>query len=827
MGSKIIFIIIAMGGISYSLASPSPTPAGDPLQTFRNYYLDGKSTDAAKALEKAFNAEQDPAAKAKMAFGLGLINYQTSNPDKAAGFFEQALQLKTRLDDYAQYYLGMIERGHQDFKGAKEHFQAVRTHHPVSVREADAEIALAEIAKTQNKWGEAYNLLTHLEHRHRHDPQYQQILYNLVEASLMHKKPFYACRAAVKLYKRYPSFTLGYGWGMDLNKVKVSGNSLHCSVGINERDKRIQHLLLTGDFDEIIIELQTWQELVRAGAKPHPDESGKIEEEYGVLSMAEGKIKDAINHFLVAQDMMGRNFNTQMLLSKAYSQTDDYPSAVEGYLKAYNLSPRSKLGQKALFQAAFLSYENRDYDGASRHFEDVSKKCRGPIVWDARWHLAWIRYLKADYDGAIKEFVELSKNRHFGRPSDLEKLHYWRAMAELRNGNLNDARVIFQDLSTSKRLGYYTGAAMARLAALPPVPSPAPAPAPSVSAPSPAPSASPSAGAAKTSASSDSLSSGSRNPAATGNDEGLGSAKEEKDDSGPVSEDENENPEALSEGPSDLAPAPEITSLKNPALVARFEKAQDLIDLGFNSWAELELREIEKRTSNHGYLQSLMDEYLKAGDFYRSAYIADVIFEVQRENSGIEGATLLWGYAYPQAFFKNVISSSKKFDVSPSLVWSIMRGESGFREDIHSGAGALGLMQLIPPTAKKIAQVLGYKDFKNLMLLSPDVNILFGVKYLKRLAKVMSNSLPLVIASYNAGPHRVQGWLRDFGELDMDEFVEHIPYVETRNYVKKVLRNFLVYQLLYEKKTNPLKWLAQKLTVKYEGPKPTSESWDN
>jgi soluble lytic murein transglycosylase len=84
----------------------------------------------------------------------------------------------------------------------------------------------------------------------------------------------------------------------------------------------------------------------------------------------------------------------------------------------------------------------------------------------------------------------------------------------------------------------------------------------------------------------------------------------------------------------------------------------------------------------------------------------------------------------------------------------------------------------------------------------------------------------LVAASYNAGPHRVQGWIKEFGQLDMDEFIEHIPYMETRNYVKKVIRNFFVYQTLYEKKANQHLGLADKLVVKYSGPKPSSENWD-
>ena len=92
-----------------------------------------------------------------------------------------------------------------------------------------------------------------------------------------------------------------------------------------------------------------------------------------------------------------------------------------------------------------------------------------------------------------------------------------------------------------------------------------------------------------------------------------------------------------------------------------------------------------------------MAEYQKAGDYFRSATIADIVFESDRVKQGINGNPSLWSYAFPQAYARFVIADSRKFGISPNLVWSIMRGESGFREDIHSAAGAMGLMQLIPP----------------------------------------------------------------------------------------------------------------------------------
>ena len=96
---------------------------------------------------------------------------------------------------------------------------------------------------------------------------------------------------------------------------------------------------------------------------------------------------------------------------------------------------------------------------------------------------------------------------------------------------------------------------------------------------------------------------------------------------------------------------------------------------------------------------------------------------------------------------------------------------------------------------------------------------------MQRLLEKFSNSIPLAAAGYNAGPHRVHAWVRNFGSLDMDEFIEHIPYVETRNYVKKVVRNYQLYSLLYSGGTHSLRWLVEPVGVTLDEKVPTKEIW--
>lgn len=131
------------------------------------------------------------------------------------------------------------------------------------------------------------------------------------------------------------------------------------------------------------------------------------------------------------------------------------------------------------------------------------------------------------------------------------------------------------------------------------------------------------------------------------------------------------------------------------------------------------------------------------------------------------------------------------------LAWAIMREESHFRPSVVSSAQAIGLMQIIPPTGYEIARALGRSGFTPEDLYRPVVNIEYGVQYLTMNLKRFGGNLIHTIASYNAGPNAVERWAKSRAGLDWDEFVEEIPYGETQDYVRKVLRSHYLYGLLY------------------------------
>ncbi len=156
-----------------------------------------------------------------------------------------------------------------------------------------------------------------------------------------------------------------------------------------------------------------------------------------------------------------------------------------------------------------------------------------------------------------------------------------------------------------------------------------------------------------------------------------------------------------------------------------------------------------------------------------------------------------WQIAYPWAFPLPVTEEARRSQIPPQLVLSIMREESGFSPQIESYANAVGLMQLILPTARAAGARFKLPRVDRAVLHDPATNIKLGAYHLGWLNRTFSGNMPLTIASYNAGHGAVQRWLRRFGRAKLDELIERIPYDQTRNYTKRVLSSFFAYSVVH------------------------------
>lgn len=138
-------------------------------------------------------------------------------------------------------------------------------------------------------------------------------------------------------------------------------------------------------------------------------------------------------------------------------------------------------------------------------------------------------------------------------------------------------------------------------------------------------------------------------------------------------------------------------------------------------------------------------------------------------------------------------------DIEWALVHALIRQESLFDKGAQSPAGALGLMQIMPATAKEVSRKLGIRHETSMLLSDPAHNIRLGTTYLHELLERFEGSYPLAIAAYNAGPNRVRQWLQIYGdprrgEIDIIDWIELIPIYETRNYVQRVVEGTYVYR---------------------------------
>ena len=150
---------------------------------------------------------------------------------------------------------------------------------------------------------------------------------------------------------------------------------------------------------------------------------------------------------------------------------------------------------------------------------------------------------------------------------------------------------------------------------------------------------------------------------------------------------------------------------------------------------------------------------------------------------------------YPIVHREAIILESRRRNLDPALVAAIIRQESGFNPRATSSAGARGLMQMMPTVGRAVARSIDVPEWRPDLLYQPDINLQLGIRHLE--AFVSRYEAPYALAAYNAGESRLVRWLRRPGARDPELFVERIPFTETRDYVRIVLRNRAMYRALY------------------------------
>ena len=233
---------------------------------------------------------------------------------------------------------------------------------------------------------------------------------------------------------------------------------------------------------------------------------------------------------------------------------------------------------------------------------------------------------------------------------------------------------------------------------------------------------------------------------------------------------------------------------------ARLRRAALLWEAGYLGSVAAELEPLLGRGCAHADCVALGSLLAGLGEYHQAQKLVLAGYPGRFGRGLGPGEEALFWLSWPPAYAEWVRASLPKSNrVEPALVWAIMREESGFRPGVMSSAGAMGLLQLMPETARRTAARAGAAALEDdEMLFAPETNIALGSAYLDYLAERFPSHRAAVIASYNAGPTAVAGWRKGpAADLEDDVWVEEIPYAQTRAYVRRVLRSLHAYRSFY------------------------------
>lgn len=773
--------------------------------------------------EQAYPVAQQQLSGPYTDFYLGLIAQKSQKHQISVDHFSKAVSQSPDIQEYVSLHRGMahlsvgeLQKALDDFKKAEKQS---RTKYATDV----ALFYQAEVYLALKEWKKAEPLYLKSLKRLQRTGFYPSILWGYLSTQIKNNKKQKICRYSKELYLKYPAYEKLADWGIVHHENSVLGQKLNCMVTLAEQKMRVQRLLWAGLEKKALKEIQDLQK--RASA----DNKYDVDELYVSYLLHEGHVDEALATLLNYQKEKENDNDYLTLLGRVYSRTNTPQKGVEAYYRAHQVTSKPNLAASALFQSGFASYVIRDYPSAMAKFKEFSLKFASHrLSADSLWFQAWLQYLQKDYVNAEKSFFQISelkksKPRQWSDHKD-DKISYWTAMTLLRQNKKSEAFDLFTKMTHDESVGYYSVAAYQRVQQL-------------------SPQVSKQRGLASTGVLLPAVHENwwlpeavAQKPVADDEEEEVLTPKpdpfETKVDAMLKAEDDGQGegedvfPEDVTAALPEKNLAKDIQALYFNNIEKSLQRSRILSRAGLWDFAYREVLDAEGKKLTQFQKQWLLQAHQSVHSYNRSVILASHFFEDQAVKLGLHHGTDYWTYSYPKAYEKWVGEQAQNLQVPQEFIWSIMRAETIFRADAISPVGARGLMQVMPNTGRKLATLMGEEALQVDDLLKPEVSIRLGSYYLQRLLKKFNGNICLAAASYNGGPHRVHAWMHYFGDLEVDEFVEHIPYMETRNYVKKVTKYFAIYNLLYKKKTNATEFLVKPIGFKMTGSIPTMETWE-
>ncbi len=436
------------------------------------------------------------------------------------------------------------------------------------------------------------------------------------------------------------------------------------------------------------------------------------------------------------------------LLSETQRSTSDSDEeAVERTLNELRqFGPASPWLEQALLSAGNTCLLKRDYDRATDFFRELQQRFpNGGHASYAHWKAAWLAFRLGRTGEARQDFE--NQIALYPDSPEIPAALYWRARLAEEEGNPAMARAFYQKLTDRFRNYYYAEFGRQRLKSL------------------------------------------------QGADDG--SSRQ-----GPITDAsllmKEELPHyALLDRISPLPTTGKITATAPPDDNLRVERARLLSNGGLADAAVRELQAAASQEDGTWAPPEMARVYQDGGRYDRGI---EIMKRVTPNYFAVDLPDLprpYWEALFPRAYWADLRKYSQLNGLDPYLVASLIRQESEFNALALSRANAVGLMQLLPKTGKTVAKQVKLRGYSAPQLYTPAVNLQLGTRYFKELVNKYNGQYEYALAAYNAGSDRVEEWLGEGHYRDPQEFVESIPFTETREYVQAILRNANVYRQLY------------------------------
>ena len=231
-------------------------------------------------------------------------------------------------------------------------------------------------------------------------------------------------------------------------------------------------------------------------------------------------------------------------------------------------------------------------------------------------------------------------------------------------------------------------------------------------------------------------------------------------------------------------------------LINHFEQAFQVRELLGETYGLMALSDIRLVASTWEEWMALAEIYKKLGAYNKAYRVYDFMNSKFFGHQSFTEKPFMIKERFPLYYDDLVDKYSHRYNLEPEFILAVIKQESVFDPQARSWANAHGLMQLMPLTARDMAQLAGMNLTHNNQLLQAEVSIHLGSLYMKQLHRRFNGYKEWMLAAYNAGPHRVMRWREIPGSEQVDVFIENIEFSETRDYVRKVMKNYWAYRLL-------------------------------